>query len=217
MSLCTSQSVCGLRNALVQSRKFSSSKCSATSASPRPVRASASGCSGTDGTDCTAANRFGVLGVVGLKALNVASRFSAKVSQLSTVSDADAEAINGQIQANLKGMRTLAMVVPFAAVSGSSSTFMILTKAVASFIKLYLLLLFVRVLLSWFPTFTKWEEQPWSALRQVTDPYLKLFSGLVRSLISATVSPGPESLPGSLDHSLTHSFDISLARTIICV
>jgi hypothetical protein len=128
MSLCTSQSVCGLRNALVQSRKFSSSKCSATSASPRPVRASASGCSGTDGTDCTAANRFGVLGVVGLKALNVASRFSAKVSQLSTVSDADAEAINGQIQANLKGMRTLAMVVPFAAVSGSSSTFMILTK-----------------------------------------------------------------------------------------
>lgn len=164
----------------MQSRKFSSSKCSATSASPRPVRASASGCSGTDGTDCTAANRFGVLGVVGLKALNVASRFSAKVSQLSTVSDADAEAINGQMQANLKGMRTLAMVVPFAAVSGSSSTFMILTKmsqrcvarpgsatiltrppfarclqAVASFIKLYLLLLFVRVLLSWFPTFTK--------------------------------------------------------------
>lgn len=161
----------------MQSRKFSSSKCSATSASPRPVRASASGCSGTDGT---AANRFGVLGVVGLKALNVASRFSAKVSQLSTVSDADADAINGQIQANLKGMRTLAMVVPFAAVSGSSSTFMILTKmsqrcacpsrsatiltrppfarclqAVASFIKLYLLLLFVRVLLSWFPTFTK--------------------------------------------------------------
>ena len=36
-------------------------------------------------------------------------------------------------------------------------------------------------------------------------------------LISATVSPGPESLSGFLDHSLTHSFDISLARTIICV
>lgn len=62
-------------------------------------------------------------------------------------------------------------------------TFFIITKAVASFIKLYLLLLFVRVLLSWFPTFTWWEQQPWLALRQVTDPYLKLFSGLVPPLL----------------------------------
>jgi len=77
----------------------------------------------------------------------------------------------------------LAMVVPFAAVSGSTDTFFIITKAVASFIKLYLLLLFVRVLLSWFPTFTWWEQQPWLALRQVTDPYLKLFSGLVPPLL----------------------------------
>jgi hypothetical protein len=125
MSLCTTQSVCGLRNAHAYSRKFSSSKCSATSASRRLVTASASGCNETDGTT---ANRFGVLGVVGLKALKVASRFTTKVSKLSTVSEAEAEAINGQIQANLKGMRMLAMVVPFAAVSGSSSTFMILTK-----------------------------------------------------------------------------------------
>ncbi len=44
---------------------------------------------------------------------------------------------------------------------------MIITRAVASFIKLYLLLLFVRVLLSWFPTFQWWEQQPFAALRQV--------------------------------------------------
>lgn len=50
-------------------------------------------------------------------------------------------------------------------------------------LQLYLLLLFVRVLLSWFPTFTWWEQQPWLALRQVTDPYLKLFSGLVPPLL----------------------------------
>lgn len=49
--------------------------------------------------------------------------------------------------------------------------------------QLYLLLLFIRVLLSWFPTFTWWDRQPWLALRQVTDPYLKLFSGLVPPLL----------------------------------
>ncbi len=127
MSLCTTQSVRGLRNAQAYSAKgkFSSSKRSATNASPRAVTVSASGCNETGGT---ATNRFGVLGVVGLKALKVASRFTAKVSQLSSVPEAEAEAINGQIQANLKGMRMLAMVVPFAAVSGSSSTFIILTK-----------------------------------------------------------------------------------------
>lgn len=49
--------------------------------------------------------------------------------------------------------------------------------------QVYLLLLFIRVLLSWFPTFTWWDQQPWLALRQVTDPYLKLFSGLVPPLL----------------------------------
>jgi YggT family protein len=100
-----------------------------------------------------------------------------------TIQDVDAEDLNSQIKQSVKSMRMLAMVVPFAAVSGSTDTFFIITKAVASFIKLYLLLLFVRVLLSWFPTFTWWEQQPWLALRQVTDPYLKLFSGLVPPLL----------------------------------
>jgi len=34
-------------------------------------------------------------------------------------------------------------------------------------LQLYLLLLFLRVLLSWFPTFQWWDQQPWLALRQV--------------------------------------------------
>lgn len=131
----------------------------------------------TEGDDT---HPFGVLSLVGL---NVLKTLKNKATELSKVSDADADAINGQIKESIRGMRMLAMVVPFAAVSGSTPTFMIITKAVASFIKLYLLLLFVRVLLSWFPTFTKWEEQPWLALRQVTDPYLKLFSGLVPPLM----------------------------------
>lgn len=91
--------------------------------------------------------------------------------------------VNAQIRASVRQMRMLAVVAPFAAATGSADTFVIITKAVASFIKLYLLLLFVRVLLSWFPTFQWWEQQPFLALRQVTDPYLKLFSGLVPPLL----------------------------------
>ena len=33
-------------------------------------------------------------------------------------------------------------------------------------VQIYLLLLFLRVLLSWFPAFN-WERQPWLGLRQV--------------------------------------------------
>lgn len=75
--------------------------------------------------------------------------------------------VNAQIRDSVKQMKVLALVAPFAAVSGGADTFMIITRAVASFIKLYLLLLFVRVLLSWFPTFAWWENQPFAALRQV--------------------------------------------------
>ena len=46
----------------------------------------------------------------------------------------------------------------------------------------YLLLLFLRVLLSWFPAFN-WERQPWLTLRQMTDPYLQLFRGLIPPLL----------------------------------
>ncbi|KAK9918959.1 hypothetical protein WJX75_008330 [Coccomyxa subellipsoidea] len=52
----------------------------------------------------------------------------------------------------------------------------------AKFLKIYLLLLFLRVLLSWFPAFN-WERQPWLALRQMTDPYLNLYRGLVPPLL----------------------------------
>jgi uncharacterized protein YggT (Ycf19 family) len=54
----------------------------------------------------------------------------------------------------------------------------LITQAVGSFIKLYLLLLFVRVLLTWFPN-VDWMRQPWAILRQVTDPYLNLFRNLI--------------------------------------
>ena len=78
-----------------------------------------------------------------------------------------------------------ASVVPlFAAISSSTAgaTLPLITSAVASFIKLYLLLLFVRVLLTWFPN-VDWMGQPWVTLRQVTDPYLNLFRNLIPPLM----------------------------------
>lgn len=39
-------------------------------------------------------------------------------------------------------------------------------------------------MLTWFPSFN-WDRQPWMALRQVTDPYLNLFQGLVPPLLGA--------------------------------
>lgn len=97
----------------------------------------------------------------------------------------DAEEVNSQIKGSVRTARRLMIVAPFAALSNSSvHTLLLITRAVSSFIKLYLLLLFMRVLLSWFPAFN-WEDQPWLALRQVTDPYLNLFRGLVPPLLGS--------------------------------
>jgi hypothetical protein len=92
---------------------------------------------------------------------------AAKAAAAQAARQVAEEDLNAQIKASVKQMRMLAVVAPLAAVSGGADTFMIITRAVASFIKLYLLLLFVRVLLSWFPTFQWWEQQPFAALRQV--------------------------------------------------
>jgi uncharacterized protein YggT (Ycf19 family) len=41
-----------------------------------------------------------------------------------------------------------------------------------------------RVILSWFPAFD-WERTIWRELRQVTDPYLNIFTGIVPPLLGA--------------------------------
>jgi uncharacterized protein YggT (Ycf19 family) len=56
-----------------------------------------------------------------------------------------------------------------AAATSPGSVVPLVTSAIASFIKLYLLLLFVRVLLTWFPNLN-WTGQPWIMLRQVRLP-----------------------------------------------
>jgi YggT family protein len=39
-----------------------------------------------------------------------------------------------------------------------------------------------RVVLCWFPQFD-WDRNPWRGVRQVTDPYLNIFTGLVPPLL----------------------------------
>ncbi|KDD74335.1 hypothetical protein H632_c1392p1 [Helicosporidium sp. ATCC 50920] len=59
----------------------------------------------------------------------------------------------------------------------------LISRAFGGFLQLYLVLLFTRVLVGWFPTFPYWDQQPWMALRQVTDPYLRVFTGLIPPLM----------------------------------
>mmetsp|Transcript_20258 Transcript_20258/g.64452 ORF Transcript_20258/g.64452 Transcript_20258/m.64452 type:complete len:243 (-) Transcript_20258:68-796(-) len=89
-----------------------------------------------------------------------------------------ADSINAAIRKNAKAARVMLCVAPFAVISSGPSTLAVATQAIGSFIKMYLLLLFLRVLLTWFPSFD-WQRQPWITLRQVTDPYLNLFRGII--------------------------------------
>ncbi|MGD1901541.1 MAG: YggT family protein [Geitlerinemataceae cyanobacterium] len=50
-----------------------------------------------------------------------------------------------------------------------------------TFLSIYLALLIVRILLSWFPS-VNWMEPPFSVLTQLTDPYLNLFRSLIPPL-----------------------------------
>lgn len=85
------------------------------------------------------ARNSNVISFIGLQILKVKESLNAVAKQPAL--DIDSEAINAQIKENLRSMRMLALVMPFAAVSGSTDTFFIITKAVASFIKVRLELL----------------------------------------------------------------------------
>jgi len=58
----------------------------------------------------------------------------------------------------------------------------------SSFISIYLVLLFIRVLLTWFPNID-WYNQPFAALSQITDPYLNLFRSIIPPLGGMDFSP----------------------------
>jgi YggT family protein len=53
-----------------------------------------------------------------------------------------------------------------------------LVTVLGNFLDIYLVLLLVRVLLSWFPNID-WGSNPWSVLSQLTDPYLNIFRSII--------------------------------------
>jgi YggT family protein len=64
----------------------------------------------------------------------------------------------------------------------------IIIGTLSSFVSIYLGLLFIRVLLTWFPDI-EWSNQPFAALSQITDPYLNLFRSIIPPLGGMDFSP----------------------------
>ena len=64
----------------------------------------------------------------------------------------------------------------------------LLTTTLVTFITIYTYVLIIRILLTWFPTIS-WYDQPFSTLSQLTDPYLNLFRSIIPPLGSIDISP----------------------------
>jgi YggT family protein len=64
----------------------------------------------------------------------------------------------------------------------------LLTNTLASFLNIYLLLIFIRILLTWFPT-VDWMNQIASFLSPITDPYLNIFRSFIPPLGGMDLSP----------------------------
>jgi YggT family protein len=64
----------------------------------------------------------------------------------------------------------------------------LLRVSLGNFIQIYLLLLIVRILLSWFQT-ADWAMQVMGFLSPVTDPYLNLFRSFIPPLGGLDLSP----------------------------
>jgi YggT family protein len=61
-------------------------------------------------------------------------------------------------------------------------------QTLATFISIYTVLIFVRILLSWFPN-VNWFNPPFSILSQLTDPYLNWFRNIIPPLGGLDFSP----------------------------
>lgn len=64
----------------------------------------------------------------------------------------------------------------------------LLTTSLANFINIYLILIFIRLLLSWFQT-AEFAYQAISFLSPITDPYLNIFRSFIPPLGGIDLSP----------------------------
>jgi len=69
----------------------------------------------------------------------------------------------------------------------NSISYLIVTT-VANFVQIYLALIIIRILLSWFQT-ADWAANVISFLAPVTDPYLNIFRSLIPPLGGLDISP----------------------------
>lgn len=64
----------------------------------------------------------------------------------------------------------------------------LLVNTLSTTLSIYLVLLFIRILLSWFPN-VDWYNQPFATLSQLTDPYLNLFRSIIPPIGGLDISP----------------------------
>ena len=64
----------------------------------------------------------------------------------------------------------------------------LLADTLSTFVSIYLVLMFIRILLSWFPN-VNWYDPPFSVLSQLTDPYLNIFRSIIPPLGGIDFSP----------------------------
>ncbi len=61
-------------------------------------------------------------------------------------------------------------------------------SGIAGFLKCYIVMLTLRVYLTWFPNIN-FYGQPFSTLARIADPYLRVFRGIVPPLLGFDLSP----------------------------
>lgn len=64
----------------------------------------------------------------------------------------------------------------------------LLFQTIITFVNIYTALIFIRILLSWFPNID-WMSQPFATLSQLTDPYLNIFRSVIPPLGGIDFSP----------------------------
>lgn len=69
-----------------------------------------------------------------------------------------------------------------------SSVIVLLVNTIQTFLSIYLVLIFIRILLSWFPN-VNWYDPPFSILSQLTDPYLNVFRSIIPPIGGMDFSP----------------------------
>ncbi len=69
-----------------------------------------------------------------------------------------------------------------------ATTIGLLANTLITFVQIYMALMFIRILLSWFPN-VNWSDPPFSILSQLTDPYLNIFRSFIPPLGGMDFSP----------------------------